>query len=305
MSPSLEHRRLKITAGSLPDQLPRLKTLTESRVFAEQVDVIFPTSPTLLSAFSKFKTRHARGKATLSAIFARASAFVKAENSSEMIWLGTSGGACDDTWCIDARGQLSIYASERAYQRMGIPGAKLKFHAVHSDAYVVAVALFEVAKQPAMLARVEAGLKILDKMREEEGLGEWDVVCAATDPSASLSDLLEKLISHAEIQEITAERTQLDDVHVPSAQLGPFPSATSSGDEKEDWHHRMSSLFEWVGLVGLDYPSTTVLSLISPYTTPGTIPDRQRHASALARSAFASFFAIRLGYYIWVMACFK
>ena len=52
-----------------------------------------------------------------------------------MIWLGTSGGACDDTWCIDAYGQLTLCVSDRMYQQMGIPGAKLKFPSVHSDAY--------------------------------------------------------------------------------------------------------------------------------------------------------------------------
>ncbi|KAI5895513.1 uncharacterized protein SCHCODRAFT_02619660 [Schizophyllum commune H4-8] len=253
MAASLEHRRLKILAGTLPENLYRLNVLTESRVCADQVDIVFPSSPNLLAAFSNLKTRYAKGKTKLSELFARSSAFVKAGSlSSDMIWLGTSSGACDDTWCIDAYGQLTLFVSDRMYQQMGIPGAKLKFPSIHSDAYVVTVALHKIFTQPALLARVKAGLKVLDTKREEEGLGEWDCVCATVDPSAALSPLFEELAMHADVQEITPETKQLHNCHVPTAQLSPFPSEKTDEDEREDWHLRMNSLFGWVGLAALN-----------------------------------------------------
>ena len=39
MTASLEHRRLKILAGTLPENLCRLNVLTESRVCADQVSL--------------------------------------------------------------------------------------------------------------------------------------------------------------------------------------------------------------------------------------------------------------------------
>ena len=39
MAASLEHRRLKILAGTLPENLYRLNVLTESRVCADQVSL--------------------------------------------------------------------------------------------------------------------------------------------------------------------------------------------------------------------------------------------------------------------------
>ncbi|KAI5831596.1 hypothetical protein K523DRAFT_300063 [Schizophyllum commune Tattone D] len=266
MAASLEHRRLKILAGTLPENLYRLNVLAESRVCAEQVDIVFPSSPTLLAAFSDLKTRYAKGKTKLSDIFVRSSAFVKAGSlSSDMLWLGTSGGACDDTWCIDAYGQLTLCVSDRMYQQMGIPGAKLKFPSVHSDAYVVTVALHKISTQPALLARVKAGLTILDARREEEGLREWDFVCATADPSASLSPLLEKLALQADVREITPKPKEVHNCHVPIAQLSPFPGEKTDDDEEEDWHHRMNNLFEWVGLAALSSPRLSIHDRSDPY----------------------------------------
>ncbi|KAL1658708.1 ribonuclease P 40kDa subunit-domain-containing protein [Schizophyllum commune] len=259
MAASLEHRRLKILAGALPENLYRLNVLTESRVCVEQVDIVFPSSPTLLAAFSNLKTRYAKGKTKLSDLFARSSAFVKSGSlNSDMIWLGTSSGACDDTWCIDAYGQLTLCVSDRMYQQMGIPGAKLKFPSMHSDAAVVTVALHQIFTQPALLARVKAGLKILDAKREEEGLGEWKFVY----PSAPL---LEKLALHADIHEITPRTKEIHDCNVPTAQLSPFPGEKTDDDEREDWHHRMISLFEWVGLAALSSPRLSIHDRPDPY----------------------------------------
>ncbi|KAI4524718.1 hypothetical protein K525DRAFT_193335 [Schizophyllum commune Loenen D] len=262
MAASLERRRQKILAGTLPENLYRLNVLAESRVCADQVDIVFPSSPTLLAAFSDLKTRYAKGKTKLSDIFARSSAFVKAGSLiSDMIWLGTSGGACDDTWCVDAYGQLTLCVSDRMYQQMGIPGAKLKFPSVHSDAAVVTVALHKIFTQPALLARVKAGLTILDARREEEGLGEWDFVY----PSASLSPLLENLALQADVRVITPKTKEVHNCHVPIAQLSPFPGEKTDDDGREDWHHRMNNLFEWVGLAALSSPRLSIHDRSDPY----------------------------------------
>ncbi|TRM57902.1 ribonuclease P 40kDa subunit-domain-containing protein [Schizophyllum amplum] len=263
MSPTLERRRLKISAGTVPTHLPRLKTLAESHNFSEQVDIVFPSSASLADAFSKLETRYAKGKARLSDIYVGSASFIDTTSSS-MLWLGTSGGASDDTWCIDANGQLVICVSEGMYQKLGLGGKKLKYKAIHSDMYVVSIPLQKAVHSPSGLARIKEGLRILDACREMEGLGEWDIVCTALDPTL-LPTFLGKMLLQAETRTVTAEMTEVEGVHVPQVQLGPFPSRETNMEDKEDWHYRMSNLFEWVGMAALASQRLSASDRIDPY----------------------------------------
>jgi ribonuclease P/MRP protein subunit RPP40 len=107
-----------------------------------QLDIVFPASDELEKALASVQPTHRKKRCTLSEFldFASSSAdgYAHIPNGatetlknrlvlhSNVIAL-PSTSECDDTWCIDPRGVLTLCVSKSLYEQLGLVGKRLSF----------------------------------------------------------------------------------------------------------------------------------------------------------------------------------
>ena len=226
MAPS---SRVMLTNGSLPStQLDRLAAahpftqqvllivFLESEILditdSPQLDIVFPASDDLEKALASVQPTHRKKRCTLSEFldFASSSANGYAAHSkwrdqntetrlvlhSDIIAL-PSTSECDDTWCIDPRGVLTLCVSKSLYEQLGLVGKRLSFKGcpeqygtsgiqghygscakeklIETPSAVMRIPLRQETESAGVRARQKTALKLWDELREN-GPGKWEVL---------------------------------------------------------------------------------------------------------------------------------
>ena len=117
-----EGTRVMVSSGTLPSN--KLKMHAQSRPFICQLDVVIVSSEPPPRDLSTLTATYHKGYFSLSEIYEYAGSvsnadrnFVAAPNTTE----------CDDIWCIDPRGVLTLCVSKSLYERLGLVGRKMPF----------------------------------------------------------------------------------------------------------------------------------------------------------------------------------
>ncbi|KIM44470.1 hypothetical protein M413DRAFT_67558 [Hebeloma cylindrosporum] len=285
--PHPEKRRIKIWAGELPSS--KIASLAACHPFTQQLDIVFPSNPALLSTLEKLETSYAKGKAKLSDVLNNSDTFDPARN----ILVVTSNPQEEDVWCIDSRSHLTLSVTKETYQRLGLMGQKLPFKN-HSERHVIDIPLRKNSQPPAIQTRQKTSLENWDKRREEqlgtEG-GLWDVAYCVGVAHRFLLDYA--ALPHGVFQELRVLPVQCriserKDVHVPIPGLSPRPEPVPLGSNRVsvdgdeglvDWDDRVQNLFEWIGMACLGAQRLYANDRVNPYValyehpTPSRVDD--------------------------------
>ncbi|KIJ65538.1 hypothetical protein HYDPIDRAFT_130784 [Hydnomerulius pinastri MD-312] len=252
--------KVMISSGSLPS--PRIDRLAACRPFIQQIDVVFPSSALLYEALSSLETTYFRGQFTLSELYEYA-CHVPTQNvlvSFKALPLNSDG---EDAWCVDPRGILTLCVSKAVYERLGLVGNKLPFKG-RSDQYSIQIPLRKEMESVAVRARQKAALNAWDSLRDDEGLGKWDVAYK-TGPSGGNSH---------QVVEVKAHIRHEENVHIPV-----INTAQPAGESLEDRQERLSDLFEWVGMACLGAQRLKANDRIDPYVAVYEPPMSSRVAN--------------------------
>ncbi|KAG1734031.1 ribonuclease P 40kDa subunit-domain-containing protein [Suillus paluster] len=236
-----------LTNGTLPSaQLDRFGAV---HPFTQQLDIVFPASDELEKELASLRHTYCKRRCTLSEFldFASKNRFCSLSNSNITALPSTS--ECDDTWCIDPRGVLTLCVSKSLYEKLGLVGKKLPFKGC-SEQYVIRIPVRQETESPAVRARQKAALKLWDELREDQP-GKWEInYCQA---GAGTSESHEAVTVQHKICRST-------DILIPVPTLAPLPQEST-----EDWDERIGDLFEWVGMACLGAQRLKANDRVNPY----------------------------------------
>ncbi|KIK01456.1 hypothetical protein K443DRAFT_564736 [Laccaria amethystina LaAM-08-1] len=259
--PSPEKRRTRISTSVSP--VENVASIASTHPFTQQLDLVFPSDPTLVTALSKLETRYAKGKTTLSNVINSADVFVNSvEPESTVLMLSTNDD--DDVWCIDPRGVLTLSVAKETYEQLGLLGEPLPFNN-HEDQHVIHLPLQRNADSAKNLAKRKRAIEGWDKRREEL----WDVVyCSNSYDLNSTPDFIPEggQVSYVPVP---CERRELKDVHIPLLNIKPRPKVSKSDDDDNDvmdeWNRDAGALFEWIGLACLGSQRLSANDRVDPF----------------------------------------
>ncbi|KAG6899166.1 hypothetical protein C0993_012726 [Termitomyces sp. T159_Od127] len=220
----------------------------------------------------------------------------EARRRSPLWWNGCfamlSTGECDDVWCVDPRGVLTLLVAKETYEVLGLGGARAK---AHRDRFVLRLALRRGAECVGTRARWDEAMRAWDARRERAGLGAWGVVCAFGDgewDAVGAAVLMRRAAAAGfpgeDVREVAVacEATTSDGVYVPSLALRCRPSAAGAGisdgdgdDDVEDWNAEAGALFEWVGMASLGSQRLHANDRVDPYVALYAPPGGSRVGS--------------------------
>ncbi|KAG0709433.1 ribonuclease P 40kDa subunit-domain-containing protein [Suillus ampliporus] len=237
----MAHSRVMLTNGNLPSA--QLDRFGAAHPFTQQLDIVFPVSDELEKALASLRPTYYKRSCTLSEFLDFAS---KSPEGNIIALPSTS--ECDDTWCIDPRGVLTLCVSKSLYEQLGLVGKRLPFKGC-AEQYVIRIPVKQEIESVAVRARQKAALKLWDELRET-GLGKWEVsYYIQSDTSESY-----------EVMAVQPEICRSTDIFVPVPILAPLPQEST-----EDWDERIGDLFEWVGMACLGAQRLKANDRVNPY----------------------------------------
>ncbi|OJA20456.1 hypothetical protein AZE42_06083 [Rhizopogon vesiculosus] len=217
-----------------------------------QLDIVFPASGDLEKALASLRPTHYKIRCTLSEFLD----FTSRNPDSSIIAL-PSTSECDDTWCIDPRGILTLCVSKSLYEQLGLVGKRLPFKGCpeQPSVLVMRMPVRQETESVGVRARQKAALKLWDELREK-GPGKWEVLYCQGGMSIARSGASE---SH-EVVDVQPQICRSTELLVPVPNLAPLPEEST-----EDWDERIGDLFEWVGMACLGAQRLKANDRVDPY----------------------------------------
>ncbi|KAL0953968.1 hypothetical protein HGRIS_005128 [Hohenbuehelia grisea] len=265
-----EARRQKISTG--PPSSSDLQYWAATHPFTQQIDVVFPASNELESVFRGLGIpQYVTGKAKLSDIVARAEEFISASELKSDFTILSTNTNCEDVWCIDTRGLLTLCVSKETYQALGLMGRRLPFKGC-SEQYVISLPLQKHLLSVTNRAKRDSALQQWDLRRGRH----WDVslyqnnLVTLTVPS---------FITDTQIITSRPKIETMQNMRVPIPDLTPCPNRPANEEAKEDWHTEMDEIFEWVGMASLGSQRLYADDRVDPYIAVYEAPSPSRTAS--------------------------
>ncbi|KAJ8591838.1 hypothetical protein M405DRAFT_813745 [Rhizopogon salebrosus TDB-379] len=241
----MAHSRAMLTHGTLP--YTQIDRLCAAHPFTQQLDILFPASDDLENALTSLRPTYCKRRCTLSEFLDFAS-----RSPDSTIAALPSTSECDDIWCIDPRGVLTLCVSKSLYEQLGLVGKTFPFKKGSSKQYVIRIPVKQETESVAMRARQNAAVKRWDECREN-GPGKWEILYCQGDMQSGTSE------SH-EVVDIQPQISHSTELLVPVLTLAPLPEEST-----EDWDERMGDLFEWVGMACLGSQRLNANDRIDPY----------------------------------------
>ncbi|KAH7921230.1 hypothetical protein BV22DRAFT_1107313 [Leucogyrophana mollusca] len=238
-----------------------LSHLGKVHPFTRQLDVVFPSSDEFEKALSQLCTSYCRAQLSLSELHEFASNITgpgrRVNISIASVFLAVPNTTeCNDTWCIDQRGVLTLCVSKTLYEQLGLVGRKMPFKGCPEQYVASAVTR----------AQEKAALLTWDNIWAQSGFGKWDVVYHGGISASGDGAAVHSSHSHVQVE----PRIQRSvDVHVPIPALALVRENhlkdAEDAEETEEWQDRTSELYEWVGLACLGAQRLKANDRVDPY----------------------------------------
>ncbi|KAH7915262.1 ribonuclease P 40kDa subunit-domain-containing protein [Hygrophoropsis aurantiaca] len=270
----MERRHVKLSYGDFSSVV--LKEFGTRHLFNRQVNIVFPSSDVLEDALSQLETTYYKANFSLSEAHEYASEITPCadDGDSYRSFLAVPDtDDCDDTWCIDQRGVLTLCISKILYEKLGLIGENQPIKN-RSEQYFIHIPpswLAATVESAAIRDREVKGLRIWDDIRTQAGLGRWQVVYHAMGTAVTPTHEVLKVKPHIE---------RFTDVYVPIPALAPCPAETFKDieleDEAQEWQDKANELFEWVGLACLGAQRLKANDRVDPYVSVYDPPSPSR-----------------------------
>ncbi|KAI0730763.1 ribonuclease P 40kDa subunit-domain-containing protein [Earliella scabrosa] len=294
------------SSAAADDSESKLRALAPSRPFTQQIDVVFPTesggSASLRDALQALKSSGTTTQAntgssgssvpedryayrTCEYTLSEFVQFAKANANSErcLVALGmptpsADGQDLEDVWSLDPRGVLTLAVGKQTYETLGLVGERLPWKECQ-ETHVIRIGLWSARPEPegdwmkgcaTYGTKEDAAVRAWDARR-----GPWKVFFHLEAADGSDTNLPPNCVSHP----LEATVHTWPHAHIPVLKREDLrtPNDDASSDiDIEDWHDRVSSLFEWVGMAALGSQRLSAADRCDPYIAVYTPPEPSR-----------------------------
>ncbi|EIW79434.1 hypothetical protein CONPUDRAFT_167180 [Coniophora puteana RWD-64-598 SS2] len=250
-----ERTRIMVTSGFLPSDKPKTHAL--SRPFIRQLDVVLVSPAPPPRDLAEATATYHKGQFTLAEIFEYA---CSVGNADWNLTAAPNTTACDDTWCIDPRGVLTLCVSKALYERLGLAGRRMPFKGC-PEQYVIAIPVYQHTQTAGNRARQKRALEMWDDERAASGVELWEVLYHVQGEAPPPFQEIETII-------VKPKATQASDVHVPSPEtlkLSLSDKKSHKTEAEEDWEDSICELNEWLGMACLGAHRLKGNDRVDPY----------------------------------------